>query len=105
MPVNNGIIEIDFTTPTSQPCWVKVFYDNSGPAATSQPIINNASGHALEGHNPGQPFRVNVWRPSTQDFTSVRFPTGDTSLTANQLAQWGVVTRGDVRLQTAPDVP
>jgi hypothetical protein len=60
-------------------------------------------GKALEAHNPGQPFRIQVWRPDISNWDTIRVPAGDTSLTKNQLAAWGITTRGDVRVATIGD--
>jgi hypothetical protein len=95
----------------------KVYYDETVlPPGPAQPVINKRvdpdtgevvpSGGTLCAfccHNPGKAFRVEVWRPDTQVWDVVRVPKGNTTLTANQLGQWGITSRVDVATRSVPD--
>lgn len=106
MVINIGWAGSEWDDPVTQEhgYW-KVFYDaNASPVGPTQPIHNGGpNGRALEAYNPGAPFRLEVFRQDTQQWTSVRVPKGDTMLTAAQLASWGITQRSHIQVRTIPD--
>ena len=116
--INIGWTGAEWDDPvTGERGFWKVYYDETfTPVGDLQPVINKRvdplTGDVVPSggtqcaflcHNPGKTFRVEVWRPDTQVWTNVRVPKGETTLSANQLSQFGITTRGDVQTRSIPD--
>lgn len=89
----------------------RVYYDETAlPVGPTQPIVNKTgaltgANCAFEVNSTGPRFKVEVWRPELgpvddpANWETVKVPTGPTTLTRQQLAQWGIATRGDVAVR------
>lgn len=101
MTVNSGYIGGGIWSPFENRCveW-RCFYDATFlPVGSAQPIINGPNGFAFECDDIGTHFYVDVWRPNTSAWETIRTPSGAVNLRANQIDSWGIITRGDVNIQ------
>jgi hypothetical protein len=100
VPINNGEILRETTDAQDRMVTLRVYYDNSGPASRSQPLVNGPRGFCLDITNlSGRNCQVTVNGTTVnvgQGDPVTTGPAGGRSRTAAQLSALGITTRGQI---------
>lgn len=100
MPINDGVIVRQATDGDDRTVTLRVYYDATQPASTSQPLIDGPNGWCLEMVNvTGRNCQITINGQKVnvgQGDPVVSGPANGRSRTAAQMAALGFTTRGQV---------